>query len=92
MGYYKYKVGDSVVIESYVGVRPLVEVFSRYTSDEHNHVARPHKRYVLTGGLGRLHDVSESELSPYMDFDEDRIDIIGQNGNDGEHYEVVDDA
>jgi len=25
-------------------------------------------------------------------FDEDRIDIIGQNGNEGEHYEVVDDA
>ena len=24
-------------------------------------------------------------------FDEDRIDIIGQNGNEGEHYEVVGD-
>ena len=23
-------------------------------------------------------------------FDEGRIDTIGQNGNDGEHYEVVD--
>ena len=24
---------------------------------------------------------------PLPDFNEDRIDVIGQNGNDGEHYE-----
>jgi hypothetical protein len=24
---------------------------------------------------------------PPLDWDEDRVDIIGQNGNNGEHYE-----
>jgi hypothetical protein len=27
---------------------------------------------------------------PPIDFDEDRIDTIGQNGNDGDHYEQTD--
>ena len=29
---------------------------------------------------------------PLPDFNEDRIDVIGQNGNDGEHYDQVEDT
>lgn len=26
---------------------------------------------------------------PYMDWEDMRMDVIGQNGNDGDHYDVV---
>jgi hypothetical protein len=31
-------------------------------------------------------DLQENEQFDEDDFDENRIDIIGQNGNDGDHY------
>lgn len=32
-------------------------------------------------------DLQEDDLENEDDWDEDRTDIIGQNGNEGEHYE-----
>ena len=31
-------------------------------------------------------------VPPPLDFNEDRIDVIGQNGNDGEHYDQMEDT
>lgn len=46
--------------------------------------------------LDRANEILETVVDDVMeqleiDFDEERIDIIGQNGNNGEHYEVEDE-
>ena len=41
-----------------------------------------------------LKEVNEREVNDgtqYVNFDDDRMDVIGQNGNDGLHYEVISD-
>jgi len=63
--YYAFTVGTPVKIISFIGAQPTGEVVARYTSDEHNHPARPHKRYVIKCGTGMkqcIADVSEREL------------------------------
>lgn len=63
--YYAYTVGTPVKIVSFPGAEPTGEVVARYTSDEHNHPARPHKRYIVCCGSGpktSIADVSEREL------------------------------
>ena len=63
-------------------------------------------RYKSKGGVEDLrkaihcielliqHELDEAERDKQneLDFDEDRTDIIGQNGNDGSHYEYALDA
>ena len=65
--YYMYTVGTKVKIISMPGAQPIGEVVARYTSDEHNHAAPPHKRYVIACGKGEgakqsIGEVSEREL------------------------------
>lgn len=68
---YKYNCGDEVALYSICGgeMGIKVEVFSRYTSDEENHPAGPHNRYVVfrpnnNGSKVEYHlyDISENEL------------------------------
>ena len=68
---YKYNCGDEVAIYSICGgeMGIKVVVYSRYTSDEENHPAESHNRYVCynsnNGGgniLYHLYDVSENEI------------------------------
>ena len=92
MSYYEHEVGDKVWVGSFIGVEFEAEVFSRYTSDKHNHPATPHQRYVVYTQEGEWFDLAGVELNKEGPFDEDRMDIIGQNGNDGEHYEEVDNG
>ena len=63
--YYAFTVGTEVKIVSLPGAQPVGKIVCRYTSDEHNHPARPHKRYVVACGSGAkqsIADVSEREL------------------------------
>ena len=65
--YYAFTVGTKVKIISFPGAQPVGEVVARYTSDEHNHAAPPHKRYVVACGKGEgakqsIGDVSEREI------------------------------
>lgn len=63
--YYSFAIGAPVRIVSYTGAQPTGKVFSRYTSDKHNHSALPHKRYVVVCGTGSktsVADISEKEL------------------------------
>lgn len=62
MRHYKYVPGQVVLITSFTGVELVAEVFSRYTSDEYNHPAIPHRRYVVIDGLGEVYDLAEIEL------------------------------
>ena len=66
--YYMYTVGTKVKIVSMPGAQPVGVIEARYTSDEHNHAAQPHKRYVVACGKGEgakqsIADVSERELA-----------------------------
>lgn len=74
---YKYKPGDKVRIMSYIGAEQGFEVtvFSCYISDKKNHESPPHNRYVCYDEFkseldikNRLHDVSESELTPWEEY------------------------
>lgn len=48
---------------------------------------------VARGARVKYHGEYCNHGEPVLwDFDEERMDIIGQNGNDGEHYEEVDDG
>lgn len=63
--YYKFVPDEPVAIVSFPGAQPTGKVVCCYTSDEHNHPARPHKRYVVVCGSGDktcVADVSENEL------------------------------
>ncbi len=63
--YYAFTVGTKVKIVSFPGAQPVGEIVARYTSDEHNHPARPHKRYVVqcnSGAKTCIADVSEREI------------------------------
>ena len=62
MSYYRYIPGQQVMVASFSGVDFVAEVFSRYTSDEHNHRVKPHKRYVVIDGLQEAYDLAEVEL------------------------------
>ena len=62
MSYYKYIPQEIVLVASFIGVPFQAEVFSRYTSDKHNHPAAPHKRYVVIDNLGESYDLAEVEL------------------------------
>lgn len=68
---YKFKCGDEVALYSICGgeMGIKVVVYACYTSDEENHPATPHNRYVVyrpknNGNLidYYLYDVSENEL------------------------------
>ena len=66
--YYAFTVGTQVKIVSFPGAQPIGEIVARYTSDEHNHPAQPHKRYVVACGKGEgakqcIADVSEKEMA-----------------------------
>ncbi len=65
MSYYRYKPGQDVMVTSFTGVEFVAEVFSRYTSDEHNHRAKPHKRYVVIDRLKEAYDLAEVELEAF---------------------------
>ena len=63
--YYMYAIGAPVRVVSFPGAQPTGKVAARYTSDEHNHSARPHKRYVVVCGTGpkmSVIDVAQQEL------------------------------
>lgn len=67
---YKFKPDDKVKIMSYTGCEEgfPVTIYTVYTSDEENHPAGAHNRYVCfderyTCSVAlNLHDVSENEL------------------------------
>ena len=61
--YYAFTVGTTVRIVSMPGAQPEGEIVARYTSDEHNHAARPHKRYVVQCARGSIADVCEKEIA-----------------------------
>ena len=65
--YFKFIMDEPVRIISFVGAHPTGVIVCCYTSDEHNHPAKPHKRYVVACGRGEgakqsICDVSEDEL------------------------------
>ena len=64
--YYKFKPDQNVLMLGYLEMIIPAKVISRYTSDQHNHSARPHKRYVIvytqTVKGKSYDDVSEGEL------------------------------
>ena len=62
MSHYRYLPGQQVMVVSFTGVEFVAEVFSRYTSDKHNHPAPPHKRYVVVDRLEEVYDLAEVEL------------------------------
>lgn len=67
---YRFEPRQDVLIMSYTGFEEgfPVTVYNCYTSDEENHPAHPHNRYVCfderpTSSVAfNLHDVSENEL------------------------------
>ena len=59
---YKFEPGTAVQIVSYPGITVNGAVYLMYTSDEFNHPAKPHRRYVVLEANGDIYDVSENEL------------------------------
>lgn len=71
--YYAYTVGTEVRLISFVGAQPVGKIAARYTSDQHNHPAPPHKRYVIACGSGPklcIADVSEKEMERIPHFED----------------------
>lgn len=63
---YKFKVGDKVELWNLIRFDKGYEVFCRYHSDEENHSAKPHNRYVIVDVYGgtefNIDDVCEAEI------------------------------
>ena len=53
--------------------------------------AYPRKKYVDNLYGEKIEEPSPNVFDNYTDKDEERMDIIGQNGNEGEHYEIEED-
>lgn len=61
----------------------------RYGIVEHSEMLRDAKKikFYAEAEIKRLKKLAESISQPDWDKSETRADVIGQNGNDGEHYE-----
>ena len=53
--------------------------------------AYPRKKYIDNLYGEKIEEPSPNVFDNYTDKDEERMDIIGQNGNEGEHYEIEED-
>lgn len=79
----KFKVGDQVRVPfgELASGKAVVEGVVRRGEGEVQQY-----RVSVCGGLLKCR---EDELEPWGEFDEQRADAIGQNGNDGEHYALT---
>ena len=69
--YYKHLPGDIVYVIDWLShTGYLGTVTTVYTTDQFNHEASPHQRYIVSLKCGRVEDVCDGEISTVQEWDD----------------------